>query len=207
MKVKEIFCSFQGEGVRCGTLNVFVRFSGCNLRCDFARSDKSPGGFACDTDFTGGMDYSTGELLAKMAEVGAGCKAVIFTGGEPMLQLTPEFLRACKEAGWYTAVETNGTVLPEGLTRDLLDWITVSPKTAEHTLTIKNIGKVDEVKYVFPENTALPRPAVEADAYLLSPVFHPDGLDVRSLEWCQKVIHLNPSWRLSVQFHKFLRHR
>lgn len=207
MKIKEIFRSFQGEGLRCGTLNVFVRFSGCNLKCDLTKGPLSPGGFACDTDFSGGEPYDSEQLLAKMEEIGEGCKAVIFTGGEPLLQLTPEFLTRCQEAGWYTAVETNGTALPEGLTREMLNWITVSPKTAEHTLAIRLIGTVDEVKYVFPMQTALPHPSIQSHAYLLSPVFHPDGLDLESLKWCQQTILKNPTWRLSVQFHKFLQHR
>jgi organic radical activating enzyme len=53
-RVNEIFTSLQGEGVRAGTLNHFLRFFGCNLQCAVEPGPLSPGGFDCDTEFTSG---------------------------------------------------------------------------------------------------------------------------------------------------------
>src|SRR4051812_41214703 len=85
--VNEIFLSPQGEGVRAGTLNVFVRFSACNLQCRIEAGPLSPGGFDCDTEFASGSKYTLEQLLDRIKVIGNGCKAVILTGGEPTLQM------------------------------------------------------------------------------------------------------------------------
>lgn len=188
-RVNEFFCSLQGEGVRAGTMNVFVRFSGCNLACNLHDH-----GFDCDTEFTSGISYSAEQVAMHVRSYNS--QSVIFTGGEPALQLDDELVAELGKSH-YLAVETNGTKeLPDGL-----DWICVSPKTAEHTLRVGQ--KVNELKYVRRAGQAIPKPTLKADHYLISPAFQPDGtLRQEDLRWCIQLVRENPTWRLSMQQHK-----
>jgi organic radical activating enzyme len=196
-RVNEMFYSPQGEGIRAGTVNVFIRFTGCNLKCAVG----GDGNFDCDTEFVSGRDLTIDEILAAAEEMAPNCKAVILTGGEPALQVDDELIAALKGRGYYIAIETNGTKeLPQGI-----DWITVSPKTAEHT--IRQL-KASEVKYVRCAGMGIPRPVVKADYYLISPAFQSNGaLHPEDAEWCVRLVKTNPTWRLSIQTHKWLRQR
>lgn len=205
--VNEIFYSVQGEGVRAGTPNVFIRFAACNLTC---REEEE--GFDCDTDFSNGLKMSLGDLLIGVTTVlpeGVEPKqsAIILTGGEPMLQVDSMLCEALKGMGFYLAVETNGTTLPKPPDAlQLIDWVCMSPKTAIHTLRLQQeYGTVDEVKVVLPASRALPKfPTGFAANYLVSPVFLSDGhVDGLSLVWCIDQVKKNPRWRLSCQQHKW----
>lgn len=200
--VNEIFCSPQGEGVRAGTLNHFVRFSGCNLQCDIEPGPLSPGGFACDTEFVSGRKLTGQHILDELATLNPHCKNVIFTGGEPLLQIDAELVSLLKSQGYYLAVETNGSKpLPEGVEFGPagLDWITCSPKVAEHAVRLK---QASEVKYVRGYGQAVPRPTCQAEHQLISPAFDGTHLDQRAMAWCLGLIREHPEWRLSVQLHK-----
>jgi len=118
MKVAEIYRSIQGEGRLTGTDSVFVRASGCNLRCWF-----------CDTPFASwspeGRDLSVDEIVAAIEEW--DCRHVVLTGGEPMLfaELIP-LAGQLQLAGWHITVETAGTLyLPVAC-----DLMSISPKLA-----------------------------------------------------------------------------
>lgn len=204
LRVNEIFYSLQGEGMRAGTPNVFVRFSGCNMRCRMEAAEDSPGGFDCDTEFVSGVSMDVGSLLSKCKELTHGLKVgVIFTGGEPGLQLTKEIVDAFREAGWGPlCIETNGSIDVSHLG---LSWITVSPKVAEHA--VKQVV-ADEVKYVRNVGQGIPKPACKAEHRLLSPAMAPDGLpEPGALEHCIRLVKECPEWRLSVQQHKSWRVR
>jgi 7-carboxy-7-deazaguanine synthase len=96
--VKEIFLTIQGEGPWAGRPALFVRFAGCNLRCTF-----------CDTNFAGGKEYTLQQLTHAILDT--GCKRVVLTGGEPMLQNVLALVRSIgHELVWQ--VETAGTVCP-----------------------------------------------------------------------------------------------
>jgi organic radical activating enzyme len=189
-RINEVFYSLQGEGVRAGTPNLFLRFSRCNLRCKIETH-----GFDCDTEFESGRWMTIAEIGAELRRLGPGCGWVVLTGGEPALQVDRELIDALHAAGYQIAIETNGTLeLPSGL-----DWITVSPKVPEPALRQR---QAHEVKYVRAAGQPLPEPVVEAEHYLLSPAFEGARLDPAHLEWCIRLCRENPPWRLSVQQHK-----
>jgi 7-carboxy-7-deazaguanine synthase len=118
MKIAEIYKSIQGEGLLTGTPSVFVRASGCNLRCWF-----------CDTPFASwrpeGIDYAVDEIVAEVEEW--DCRHVVLTGGEPML--FAEMIPLCEKLrsqGRHITIETAGTLfMPVEC-----DLMSISPKLA-----------------------------------------------------------------------------
>jgi len=189
-RVNEIFYSLQGEGVRAGTANLFLRFSKCNLICKVETH-----GFDCDTEFESGRDLAVDEIVTEFRALSPTCRWVILTGGEPALQVDRELIDALHAAGYALAIETNGSfALPDGI-----DWITVSPKVAEHAIRQRT---AHEVKYVRGHGQAIPQTVVEAEHYLISPAFTGDRIDPRALAWCLRLVEENPTWRLSIQQHK-----
>ena len=254
-KINEIFYSLQGEGIRTGTANIFVRFSNCNMKCAEEAGPKSPGGFDCDTEFESGRmltleevendildlleEYDDdGELAAARkctelvpeAKISVKDKWMILTGGEPGLQANPEFCIYFRSRGWKLAIETNGSLLVahtagayrhehslktianyltrygryETLKLFYFDWITVSPKVAEHAI---RQPVAHEVKYVRGHGQALPKTVVDAKYRLISPAFNGLSVDRKALDWCLKLVKENPTWRLSPQMHKLWKAR
>jgi organic radical activating enzyme len=188
--VNEIFYSLQGEGVRAGTPNLFLRLSRCNLACKVETH-----GFDCDTEFESGRWLTLPEIVAEFRQLSKDCDWIILTGGEPALQADPELIDALHAAGYKLAIETNGSIeLPPGI-----DWITVSPKVAEHAVRQRT---AHEVKYVRGYGQAIPKTVVQAEHYLISPAFDGPEVDSRTMDWCIRLCKENPPWRLSVQQHK-----
>lgn len=177
MKINEIFYSLQGEGAFAGTPAVFVRLSGCNRSCSF-----------CDTDFAAFTEMTPEQIVEEAAKHPA--RHVVITGGEPALQITPEFVGMLKQAGFFVQIETNGS-LP---VPDAIDWITCSPKARPW-----KIQRVDELKVVYQGQD------VEEIASHFSP-------KVKCLQPCSglntaetiEYILAHPQWRLSLQTHKLL---
>ena len=121
MKIAEIFYSLQGEGSLVGVPSVFVRTSGCNLRCSW-----------CDTPYTSwqpeGADVSVDEVLRAAAQYPA--RHVVVTGGEPMIAPEIEALTAAlREADRHITIETAGTVFKPVM----CDLMSISPKLANST--------------------------------------------------------------------------
>lgn len=195
-KINEIFYSIQGEGRLAGTPMVFVRFSQCNLRCSLSNA-----GFDCDTEFESGKLLNAEEILKEAVLLCPIPGWLLFTGGEPGLQLDQGLIGLLKIAGWKLAIETNGTIaLPEGL-----DWICVSPKTAEHTLKQKT---ANELKYVRRSGMEIPTPIIKAEYYLISPAFDAsDRVSDQDMRWCIDLVKRSPGWALSIQYHKFIQIR
>ena len=187
MKINEIFYSLQGEGYFSGTPAVFIRFSGCNLKCTF-----------CDTQHEDGRVMTEAEIIEQIKHYPT--KHVIITGGEPSLQLTTEFVGLLHDNGYFVQVETNGTrTLPSNV-----DWITCSPKSAP---VVYNV--VNEIKLVYepggsPE--AIRRAlSIKADQYYLQPCDVGDkAKNAHIIAECIDYIKSNPRWRLSLQTHKIL---
>lgn len=192
INVSEIFYSLQGEGLRSGSANIFVRLQGCK-----AKDACYASGIRCDTEFESGREYDIDELLAVVTKY--NCKNIIWTGGEPAQQLTDEIVALFKQAGYYQAIETSGLfATPNGI-----DYIVISPKVAEHVIKKNFADKiVHELRYVRHIGQAIPSPAIEALNYYLSP--HSDGFTINrdNLAHCIQLVKENPSWKLSIQQHK-----
>jgi 7-carboxy-7-deazaguanine synthase len=121
MRISEIFYSIQGEGILMGVPSVFVRTSGCNLRCTW-----------CDTPYTSwnpdGVDVGFGPILANVRR--HWCGHVVVTGGEPMI--VPEIVeltQKLKGLDQHITVETSGTVFKPVV----CDLMSISPKLSNST--------------------------------------------------------------------------
>lgn len=128
MRIAEIFYSIQGEGTLTGVPSVFVRTSGCNLRCTW-----------CDTPYTSwepeGEDFALGEIVRRVKEHPA--RHVVVTGGEPMLfPEVVELTQRLREANLHITIETAGTVFRE-LECDLMS---ISPKLRNSTPVDREAG-------------------------------------------------------------------
>ena len=185
-KVNEIFYSLQGEGFWTGTPMVFIRFSGCNLKCPF-----------CDTDHFGYREMTSLEIVEEAVTIGRGCGKVCVTGGEPSLQLNFTLIADLHAAGFKIHVETNGTrVLSEWV-----DWVTLSPKTdvdglqGDGTVVLE---RADEVKVVYEGKDVERWAFFPAEWYYLQPCSC-----ANTAETVDYILR-HPRWRLSLQTHKYL---
>ena len=189
LKVKEIFYSVQGEGGRQGAASIFVRLSGCNLTCDF-----------CDTDFSGGEEMTLEQILSQIRQY--PCQWIIWTGGEPTLQLTDEHLLFFKRAGFRQAIESNGY----NRLSALLDYTVVSPKSGRNYAKYIN-PTVNEIRLPMRENDTIPsiESLPEAGFYFLSPIFTENPSQTKAnIDYCVTQIKQYPQWRLSLQIHKMI---
>jgi len=204
-QIKEIFYSLQGEGAQAGRPAVFCRFTGCNLWSGREVDRLKAVCQFCDTDFLGidgqhGGKYTSASILAhfisEMWGTRSGHPYVIFTGGEPALQLDETLLQAVHDLGFEVGIETNGTILlPEGF-----DWICVSPKVGSKI--VQTYG--DELKLIYPQHAVKPEKYLELDFkhFLLQPIDdsqYPDATQ-QTVEYCLA----HPEWHLSLQTHKYL---
>jgi len=203
--VKEIFYTLQGEGGQAGMPAVFCRFAGCNLWTGREEDRTAAVCQFCDTDFVGtdgvgGGRFSAPDELADAIEAawnGArDFRLVVFTGGEPLLQLDEALIGAVAARGFRIAIETNGTIAaPRGI-----DWICVSPK-ADAEL-IQRSGQ--ELKLVYPQAKALPARFEHLDFqhFFLQPMDGPerDRNTELVIDYCMQ----NPRWRVSLQTHKLM---
>jgi len=204
--IKEIFYTLQGEGAQAGRPAVFCRFSGCNLWSG-RESDRATAVCKfCDTDFVG----TDGELGGKFSESASlaetinglwpasyqASKYVVFTGGEPLLQLDAGLIDSMHACGFEIAIETNGTLpVPKGV-----DWICVSPKVGSELV----VRCGSELKVVIPQQGQ----ALEDYQVLAFDHFFVQPMDGPALEQNTRlaidVCKRNPKWKLSLQTHKLL---
>ncbi len=203
--VKEIYLTIQGEGFHTGKRAVFCRFSGCNLWTGLEKDRKKAICNFCDTDFVGtdginGSKYPNAEQLAneidKVWDKDINEKFVVFTGGEPLLQLDKPLVDLLHKKKFKVAIETNGTILPP----ENIDWICVSPKQGADF----NLKYGNELKLVYPQKGLEPKnfKHLDFDHFFLQPM---DGKDLQrnilqSVSYCIE----NPLWRLSLQTHKIM---
>ena len=208
MKVKEVFYTIQGEGHSAGRPAVFCRFVGCNLWSGREQDRATAICRFCDTDFLGGEDFTEDELIEKIVDTwgrvgdlddcakgikSVGTPFVVFTGGEPGLQITGSLIYKLRRKLFQVAVETNGTIkLPEGVY-----WITMSPKVGTEIKQTKG----HEIKVVWPQDIDLSElKSLDYMYYYLQPMDGHPG----SLQTTIDAVLQNPGWRLSLQTHKMI---
>lgn len=137
-KIREIFESIQGEGPYVGEKQLFIRFCGCNLNCNY-----------CDTDFDveKSQDYTPTELFEEITKLD-DVFTVSLTGGEPLVSVAflTEFLPLLKGAGHFVYLETNGT-LPDKLEQviDYVDVIAADIKLESSTGIKANVAEYKKV--------------------------------------------------------------
>lgn len=203
--VKEIFYTLQGEGGNAGRPAVFCRFAGCNLWSGREEDRGEAVCQFCDTDFVGTDGEGGGrfESAAALADAIAACwpggaerRFVVFTGGEPLLQLDAALVAAIHARGFACAVETNGTQEPpQGL-----DWICVSPKAGAPL----RLTRGQELKLVYPQPGLDPEDFAKLDfaSFWLQPMDGPDRAANTAAAVAYCLAH--PRWRLSLQTHKLI---
>ena len=211
--VKELFPTLQGEGTHAGRAAVFCRFAGCNLWSGREEDRATAVCKFCDTDFVGsdgdgGGKFETAQDLANAIEsswrstsAGPQQRYVVFTGGEPLLQLDEQLIEQLHQKGFEVAIETNGTIkVPKGV-----DWVCVSPKAGSDLIVLQ----ANELKLVIPQEgqDSLEKLLARFEKMdyrnrFLQPM---DGANLKintelAISLCQK----RPLWRLSLQSHKLI---
>ena len=191
-KINEIFHSLQGEGYHSGTPAVFVRFSGCNLRCAF-----------CDTQHQNGTMMSLQAIVDEVNKF-PSAPLLVLTGGEPSLFIDEPFVEELKQkTGKTIAIETNGTrPLP-----DNLDWVTLSPKTSFDGGDLEPcvLRRCDELKVVWQWQDLSQYDRIEAKHRFLQPCFSDDETQRQvNMKSCVEAVMRHPNWRLSLQIHRVL---
>ncbi len=203
MKVNEIFKSIQGETSYAGTPFVFVRTSGCNLRCKW-----------CDTTYAydKGEEYTVDEIIRILDKY--DCRRIVITGGEPLLQKDTFILAECLINNGYTVlVETNGSINVSELHSEVIKILDIKcpgSSMTEHIFwdNLKALSSTDEIKFIVADynDYVWSRSVIESYRLtdickvLISPVLN--LLDPKqAAEW---IINDNLNVRLQLQLHKYI---
>jgi 7-carboxy-7-deazaguanine synthase len=200
MRVTEIFFSIQGEGSRAGRPCIFVRFTGCDLRCVY-----------CDTAyaFHGGTEMTREAILAEVARHPS--RFVLLTGGEPMLQKElPALAEELVGRGYEVAVETHGQRPLDALPPSVIRIVDVkTPGSGETTTDFGYLERLlphDEVKFVVCSEDdfrwseeVVRRHRVAERAHVL---FSPAWGQVAARDLARWLLESGLDARLSLQIHK-----
>ena len=195
LKINEIFYSLQGEGARAGEPSIFIRLQGCSAKNACYNS-----GIICDTEFESGKEWDIKDIKDFIHKY--NCDWIVWTGGEPLDQLTKEIIDFFKP--YKQAIETSGIYAPPSN----LDWVVLSPKISEDIILkkfiLRNKGDVhcDELRWVRKKLEEIPDTKIKAKKYYISPHFHKEEVDYKNLKWCIRLCLDNPKWSLSMQQHK-----
>jgi 7-carboxy-7-deazaguanine synthase len=203
LKVYEIFHSLQGESSRIGLPTVFVRLTGCPMRCVY-----------CDTEyaFSGGSNMSLDQIMAKVAEFGA--RYVTVTGGEPLAQKKClDLLTKLCDAAYEVSLETGGAVATSGVdprVAVILDVKTPGSGEMENNRweNLQRLKPTDEVKFVlcdradydWAKQVLAERGITNQCSVLFSPVYN----QVNPTELAEWILQDKLPVRMQVQLHKIL---
>jgi 7-carboxy-7-deazaguanine synthase len=219
MLITEIYKSLQGESTYAGLPCVFVRLTGCNLRCSWCDSEYT---------FTGGKRMTSEEIFEEVSRLSPNGGLVEITGGEPMLQereLVP-FMRHLLDADYTVLIETSGERPLARVPKAVIKIVDVKcPHSGEpDTFDLSNLDALephDEVKFVISDRedyqfarsfTRQHALATRVNAVLFSPAFRKDAHGLRSAAQCLLDPQLLAEWmladnvpaRLNLQIHKFV---
>ena len=219
MQITEIYKSLQGESSYAGLPCIFVRLTGCNLRCTW-----------CDSEYTfqGGRKMSIEEVRNAISHLSAGCGLVEITGGEPMLQereVVP-LMQHLLDDGYRVLLETSGERPLQRVPAGVIKIVDVKcPDSGEaNTFCMENLAALtahDEIKFVVASRadydfardfTQRHHLAEKVNAVLFSPAFRKDATGARDASHClldpqelaEWMIADNVPARLGLQLHKFI---
>ncbi len=202
--VTEIFYSIQGESLLAGRPCVFIRLSGCNLRCSY-----------CDTKFAyeKGPEMALSDIIEKIGQY--NCRLVEITGGEPLMQKeTPHLIHHLADIGFEVMLETNGTLDTGAIDKRCIKIIDIKcPSSNEnkknHYENLKRLNKHDQIKFVigtredyeYAKNILVAHsPELPDDRILFSPVFTQLSADTLARWILDDHLHV----RLHLQIHKYI---
>lgn len=188
--INEIFSTLQGEGFYTGRPSIFIRFSGCNIKCPF-----------CDTLHQKSRLYTLDQICEQI-NVWPNIQHVVLTGGEPGLQVDEALIAALHKAGKYVTIETNGTLpIPPDI-----DWITCSPKVEWCNVPLV-LNKCDELKvvYIGDEQDLSSYLNIQCQIRYIQPCDSKNqSQNTRTLQQAIKYCLTHPQWDLSLQTHKII---
>jgi 7-carboxy-7-deazaguanine synthase len=219
MQITEIYKSLQGESTHAGLPCVFVRLTGCNLRCSWCDSEYT---------FTGGVRMSSEQVMNEVVRLSPNSGLVEITGGEPMLQereLVP-FMKQLIDRGYAVLLETSGERPLDTVPKEVIKIVDVKcPHSDEgDTFDQSNLAALephDEVKFVISNRadyefarafTSQHKLAQRVNAVLFSPAFRKDATGARDSSHCLLDPQQLAEWmladdvpaRLGLQIHKFI---
>ena len=199
--IVELFESLQGEGANVGLPVVFLRLGGCTLSCPW-----------CDTDYSTYDLLDLETILSRLSAFSSRC--VVITGGEPLDQPSlGVLLTRVKQAGYWLALETNGLIDPSPEFRQMLDYISTSPKAhvSADYLESRMIRLADEVRIVVDGEVfdfcKRMRTQIKASRYFLSPCDWNGTMNIAETLVLLRRLNVDEPdhpWRLSLQVHKLI---
>lgn len=219
MQITEIYKSIQGESTHAGLPCVFVRLTGCNLRCSWCDSEYT---------FTGGQRRTLEEVAAEVERLSPDGGLVEITGGEPLLQEreTVPLMQRLLDAGYTVLLETSGERPLERVPRQVIKIVDVKcPNSGEpdtfHMENLESLNAHDEVKFVLSDRVdyEFARDFVkrhgldqQVNAVLFSPAFSKEASGARDASYCLLDPRELADWmladgvpaRLGLQIHKFI---
>ena len=219
MQITEIYKSIQGESTHAGLPCVFVRLTGCNLRCSWCDSEYT---------FTGGQRWTLEEVAEEVQQLSPDGGLVEITGGEPMLQereVVP-LMQRLLDANYTVLLETSGERPLERVPQRVIKIVDVKcPNSGEpgtfHMENLEALNSQDEVKFVLSDRidyefardfVVLHNLGRRVNAVLFSPAFSKEASGVRDASYCLLDPRELAEWmladavpaRLGLQIHKFI---
>ncbi len=203
LRITEIFYSLQGESRSVGLPTIFVRLTGCPLRCGY-----------CDTAyaFQGGEWLELGDIFHQIADL--KCQTICVTGGEPLAQKAcTEFLSLLCDAGYDVSLETSGSLDTASVDErvvTVMDLKTPSSGEVEKNLysNIEHLREHDQVKFVISDRDDFDWACEQLNKYELSKrcevLFSPVFSELEPTQLADWILEEHLAVRMQVQLHKLL---